>query len=166
MTLEEIKTLYAYNSWANNRLFTLLSSLPADQYMKDMKSSHGGIRGTLTHMVSAERVWLGRFQSRTEMPLREEDFASLAPLKEVWEKSGYETAKWLGTMTDKKLGESFSFTTAKGDTITHIFWRAFQHLVNHASYHRGQITTMLRQLGAEPVNTDLSRFYREIVKSR
>jgi uncharacterized damage-inducible protein DinB len=34
-----------------------------------------------------------------------------------------------------------------------------QHLMNHRTYHRGQVTTMLRQLGAVPVGTDLSRFY-------
>jgi uncharacterized damage-inducible protein DinB len=40
-------------------------------------------------------------------------------------------------------------------------WQALQHLVNHGSYHRGQVTTMLRQVGAGPVSTDLIVFYRE-----
>jgi uncharacterized damage-inducible protein DinB len=54
--------------------------------------------------------------------------------------------------------------TVNGDTFTHVFWHAFQHMVNHSSYHRGQIITMLRQLGEKPVTTDLIRFYRETGK--
>jgi uncharacterized damage-inducible protein DinB len=40
-------------------------------------------------------------------------------------------------------------------------WQCLQHVANHSTYHRGQITTMLRQLGAKPAGTDLIGFYRE-----
>jgi DinB family len=45
-------------------------------------------------------------------------------------------------------------------------WRIALHVVNHASYHRGQITTMLRQLGREPIGTDLMAYYRSLAPSR
>ena len=164
MTLQEIKTLHAYNSWADNRIFDAVAQLPTDQYMQDTKSSHGGIHGTLIHMVGAEKVWLERFQGDPQPFLTQNPPKSLQELKTVWEKVGYDTAHWLGTMTDKKLNETFTMKTVKGDTYTHVYWQAFQHLVNHSSYHRGQIITMLRQSGAKPVSTDLILFYRETAK--
>ena len=164
MTLQEIKNLHAYNSWANNRLFDLLATLPVDQYMQDMKSSHGGIHGTLTHMVGAEKVWLERFKGPVGPFLKAAEIPSLAALKKIWEEVGYDTARWLGIMTDKKLGESFVMKTSKGETYAHVYWQAFQHMINHSSYHRGQIVTMLRQLDIQPVSTDLILFYREAGK--
>lgn len=164
MTLQEIKTLHAYNSWADNHIFETLEEVPAAQYMKDMKSSHGGLHGTMVHLVGAEKIWLERWQGSPQPFLSDNALESLAALKKVWEKVGYDTAKWLGAMSDKKLTETFTMKTAAGDTFTHIFWQAFQHLVNHSSYHRGQIVVMLRQIGVKPPATDLIRFYRETVK--
>ena len=164
MTLSELKLLHAYNSWAANRIFVALATIPTDKYMQDLKSSHGGIHGTLVHTVGAEKVWLERFQGAPQEFLSKNPPKSLAELKTVWEKVGYDTAKWLSSMSDKKLGETFTMKTPKGDTFTHVFWQAFQHVVNHSSYHRGQIITMLRQLGEKPVSTDLIQFYRETGK--
>ena len=164
MTFNEIKTLHAYNSWADNRIFEAVAELPEEQYLQDMKNSHGGIHTTLIHMVGAEKIWLERFQGNPQPMLAQNPPKNLTDLKAVWEKVGYDTAKWLGTMSDKKLNETFTMKTLKGDTYTHIFWQAFQHLVNHSSYHRGQVVTMMRQLGAKPVSTDLIQFYRETAK--
>jgi len=168
MTIAEVKTLHAYDSWANNRIFETLAMLPPEQYLKDMNSSHGGIHGTMIHLVGAEKVWLERFHGAPEPFLTTNPPHSLAELKAIWEKVGYNTAKWLGGMTDKKLTETFTMKTQKGETFTHRFCDAFQHFVNHSSYHRGQVVTMLRQLGVKPPTTDLILFYRETkpVKSK
>jgi uncharacterized damage-inducible protein DinB len=164
MTLHEAKTLHAYNSWANNRIFDVVEKLPLEQYMKDMKSSHGGIHGTLTHMVGAEKIWVEQFNGNPQPFLKAPEIPNAVELRKFWEKAGYETAKWLGMMSDKRLGESFEAKTLKGDLFRQTFWQAFQHMVNHSSYHRGQIVTMLRQIDATPVSTDLILFYRETKK--
>jgi uncharacterized damage-inducible protein DinB len=161
MTLAEIRTLHAYNSWADNLVFEALSEMPGEQYMKDLRTSHGGIHGTMVHLVGAEKIWLERFHGAPKALLSENPPKSLAELRSVWEQVGYDTAKWIGSMTDRKLGETFTMTTLSGQTYTHIFWQAYQHLVNHSSYHRGQVVAMMRQLGAKPPVTDLIRFYRE-----
>ena len=167
MTLKEITLLHAYSSWASNRIFDAVAALPADQYMQDMKSSHGGIHGTLTHMVAAEKIWLSRWVGKPDARLMGTDAApSLSDVKAVWEKVGYETALFLGTMTDKKLQETFPMTTSKGETFNHVYWQAIQHVVDHSSYHRGQIVTMMRQLGVKPPGTGLIGFYREAGKAK
>ncbi len=164
MTLQEIKLLHAYNSWANSRVFDGLANLPADQYTQDMKSSHGGIHETFTHIVGAEKIWLSRWVGKPDTMLKAGEMGSLEELRSIWEKVGYDMARFLGTMSDKKLQETFSLTTSKGATFTHVYWQAIQHMVNHSTYHRGQITTMLRQLQVDPPSTDLIKFYRETGK--
>ncbi len=161
MTLQEIKTLHAYNSWADNRIFDALETVPSDQYTQDMKGSHGSIHTTLIHLVGAEKVWLERFQGAAQPFLTENPPKSLAELKDVWEKVGFDTAKWLGAQSDKSLQGTFTTKTLKGETFTYVFWQAFQHVVNHSTYHRGQVITMLRQIGVKPPSTDLIQFYRE-----
>lgn len=164
MTLQEAKTLHAYNSWANNRIFNAVEQLPAEQYLKDMKSSHGGIHGTLVHMVGAEKVWVERFNANPQPFLKATEIHNAAELYKIWEKAGYETAKWLGVMNDKKLHQKFEAKALSGNVFSQTYWQAFQHMINHSSYHRGQVVTMLRQLDAKPVSTDLILFYRETNK--
>jgi len=166
MTLLEIKILHAYNSWADHRILETLAALPEEQYRQDMKGSHGGIHTTLVHLVGAEKIWLERFQGNPRPFLSENPPASLQEVKSIWEKVGFETAQWLGTASDKKLQETFTMKTSKGETLTHVYWQAFQHLVNHSSYHRGQIVTYLRQLGVKPPTTDMILFYRETAKAK
>jgi uncharacterized damage-inducible protein DinB len=167
MTLSEIRLLHAYSSWANTRLFDVLATLTAEQYSRDMKGSHGGIHTTLVHMVGAEKIWLERWRGVAPEPFLDAGkIGSCEDVRKIWEKVGYETAQWLGTMTDKKLHETFVMKTLKGGTFTHVYWQAFQHLINHSTYHRGQIVTMLRQTGVPPPSTDLILFYRETNKLR
>ncbi len=165
MTLSEIKLLFAYNAWATKRIFDALAQMPEEQYLSDMKSSQGGIHGTLTHIVAAQKMWLSRWVGKPDPKfLTTSDVPKLADLKVIWEKTGRDMAQFIGTMTDKKLQETFTMTTSTGETFTHIYWQAMQHLVNHTSYHRGQIVTMMRQLGVKPPYTDLIGFYRETAK--
>ncbi len=167
MTLNEIKLLHAFNSWADNRIFEGVAQLTPEQYQQDMKSSHGSIHGTLTHIVGAEKIWLSRWVGKPDATLLSpHDVESLHDVKEIWQRVGYETAKFLSAMTDRKLQETFTYTTTKGEQYTTIFWQAFQHLVDHSSYHRGQVITLMRQLGVKPPVTGMIAFFRELNKAR
>ncbi|MEW6509786.1 MAG: DinB family protein [Bacteroidota bacterium] len=162
MTLQEIKLLHAFNSWATNRLFDALAPLPPDELTKDMKSSHASIHATLTHLVGAEKIWLSRLAGMPEKEMiTAAEVPTLSAVKAVWEKTGFGMAQFLGTMTDKKLKGSFSVAYPTGKTYTYVYSQAIQHLVNHSTYHRGQIVAMMRQLGHAPPKTDLIAFYRE-----
>ena len=165
MTLQEIKLLHAYNSWADNRIIDAVLAMPADKVMQDLKSSHGGIHRTLVHIVAAEKMWLSRWVGKPDASfLSAADAPTVEAVKNVWVAVGFETARFLGTMSDKKLQDTFTMKTSKGDTFTHLYWHAFQHMVDHSSYHRGQIVTMMRQQGAVPPTTGLINFYRETAK--
>jgi uncharacterized damage-inducible protein DinB len=165
MTLQEIKLLHAFNSWADNRILDAVMAMPADKAMQDMKSSHGSIHRTLVHLVGAEKIWLSRLSGKPDATfLSITEAPTVEALKSIWVAVGFETAKFLGTMTDRKLQETFTMKTLKGDTYTLVYWQAFQHMVDHCSYHRGQVVTMMRQSGVTPPTTGLINFYRETAK--
>jgi uncharacterized damage-inducible protein DinB len=165
MTLQEAKLLHAFNAWADNRIFEAVALLPDEQYMRDMKSSHGSIHGTLAHMVAAQKIWLSRWLGEPNLKLMTvAELPTLKVIRTTWEKVGFEMAKFLGTMTDRKLQETFSMKTSTGETFTHTYGQAFQHLVDHSSYHRGQVITLMRQLGVRPPGTGMIMFFRETGK--
>lgn len=64
-------------------------------------------------------------------------------------------------VTPDDLVRVHDIRTTKGEPYSHPLWQMMQHLINHGTYHRGQVTTMLRQLGVKPVATDLIAFYRQ-----
>jgi uncharacterized damage-inducible protein DinB len=161
MTLQEIKQLVAFNRWANQRFFDALSELSVEQYGRDLHSSHDGIQGTLAHIVGAEKAWLSRWQQQPAtgtITLRQ--IHSLAELRAYWEGVCSEMSQFLATLDDRKLQQTLSLTMRTG-TYTAPYWQMIQHVVDHSSYHRGQIVTMLRQLGVTPPSTGLIRFYQD-----
>jgi uncharacterized damage-inducible protein DinB len=165
MTLQELTLLHAFNSWATNRVFNTCETMPPEDYHRDLKTSHKSIHGTLVHMVGAERIWLSRWLGTPGQPyLSEKDAPDFATLRNLWEKNGFETAKFLGSMNDKKLAGTFTMKTTTGEQFSHIYWQAFQHVVDHSTYHRGQVVGMMRQVGTTPPSTGLIVFYRETAK--
>jgi uncharacterized damage-inducible protein DinB len=161
MTWQETAQLVAFNRWANQCFFEALSQLPAEQYGRDMHSSHGGIHGTLAHIVGAEKGWLSRWQGKPETGTAAiSQMHALAELRAFWENLCDAMSQFLTTLDDRKLQETLS-TTARTGSYTSSYWQMIQHVVDHSSYHRGQIVTMLRQLGVTPPSTGLIRFYRD-----
>lgn len=161
MTLDEVRELFGYNAWANRRMFDGVAPVPEEQYLQDLKSSHGGIHGTLAHLVWAEQLWLARWQGQPNPPVPQgRDLRTLVDVRARWEAIEAERTAWLADFTDARLGNTVRIKPTTGGEFVHTFREMFRHLVNHSSYHRGQVVTMLRQLGHQPPSTDLILFYR------
>ena len=161
MNLKEMMELFDYNLWANNRLFESAAQLPPEQYFQDVKASHGGIHGTLTHIVGAQKVWLARWTASPDTSLiHGKDVGTLLELIALWEKISSDTAKFLATFTEESLQQAMTITTSTGHQYTHTYQQMMQHVVNHSTSHRGQIIAMLRQAGSTPPAIDLITYYR------
>jgi uncharacterized damage-inducible protein DinB len=162
MTVAEIRELFDYNAWANRRMFDALAQLPAEQYMRDLKSSFGSIHGTLCHIVWAEQLWLHRWIGKPAPATPQgRDLAGLTQARAHWEGIDAARAAFLDGFTDQRLSEGVTIQPTSGGAYTHTFRQMFLHTVDHSSYHRGQIVTMLRQLDVKPPGTGLIGFYRE-----
>ena len=159
---ETVSLLYDYNAWANHRTLESCAALTDDQFTRDLGSSFRSVRGTLAHILGAEWVWYERFQGRSPTALAAGmEFPDLATVGARWTELERNLLSLVAGLTAEDLARAYEFRTIKGVTYTNTLWQALQHVVNHGSYHRGQVATLLRQLGAKPNYTDLIYFYRE-----
>lgn len=162
MTPEEMCTLYDYNAWANHRHLEAASKLTSEQFLKPMGSSFGSVRDTLAHIYGAEWVWLERFQGRSPSSLPDaSEFGDVAGLRARWSEFEPRLMNFVRGLKQADLDRVMEYKTLKFGVYKNPLWQSMQHLVNHGTYHRGQVTTLLRQLGAQPILTDLMHFYRE-----
>jgi uncharacterized damage-inducible protein DinB len=162
MSPEEMRVLYDYNAWANRRSLTAAAALTPEQFTKPMSSSFSSVRDTLAHIFGAEWIWLERFQGRSPSSLPETpQYADAKTLGERWGEFEPRLLNFARGLTQSDLDGTLEYETLKFGVYSNPLWQSMQHVVNHGTYHRGQITTMLRQLGAQPILTDLMHFYRE-----
>jgi len=162
MTPQEMRLLYDYNAWANHRSLDAASALSEEKFVQAMGSSFGSVRDTLAHLYGAEWIWLERFQGRSPSSLPDTtQFKNMAELRERWSELETRLLGFVRGLTRTDLERVFEYKTLKFGVYSNPLWESMQHLVNHGTYHRGQVTTLLRQLGAQPMATDLMHFYRE-----
>src|SRR2546422_7920612 len=106
MTPAEVRELFAFNAWASRRIFDGAAQLAAADYLRDLKSSHGGIHGTLCHIVWAEQLWLHRWLGKPAPAVPPgEGLASLAGVRARWEEVEAERERFLRDLTDAKRSE-------------------------------------------------------------
>jgi uncharacterized damage-inducible protein DinB len=153
-----------YSAWANQLLLATCSTLTPEELDRDLKASHTSILQTLRHIYYAERVWLRRLQADTLPPgieignqqlFRDPDpEPNLDQLKQAWPAVSNDLHKYVESMSDAEIeGE------LRGIDCAILRWKLLLHTVNHSTLHRGQVTSMLRQLGKQPPNTDLFSYY-------
>jgi uncharacterized damage-inducible protein DinB len=159
--LNEFLELFAYNAWANRKIFDAAAALPEDLYTRDLKSSHGGIHGTLAHIVWAEQLWLHRWLSRPNPAVAQgKDLRDLGAVRARWEEVEAERRAFLEGLREEQLDETRVVKPSTGGEYVHTLAQMIRHTVDHSTYHRGQVVTLLRQVGAVPPNTGLIVFYR------
>jgi len=162
MSPEIARQLFAYDAWANRRTLGACAALTPEQFTRDLGSSFHSVRDTLAHILGAQWVWLERFHSRVPAALPPpENFPDIAALTARSSEVQRDLGDYVNQLSSADLAASFDYRDLKGNPHRGLRWQALQHLANHGTYHRGQITTLLRQLGAKPVSTDLIAFYRE-----
>lgn len=154
--------LLEYTVWANHRLLELAGSLGVEDFKRDLGFSHGGVRGTLTHMMSAEWVWLERFKGVSpERMMDEGEFADFASLRERWTAVEEHREEWFRNLPEDAVSRRIAYRSMAGAPDEAPLWQLIQHVANHATHHRGQVTALLRLLGVTPVGTDLVTWDRE-----
>jgi uncharacterized damage-inducible protein DinB len=160
--VHEFLELFDYNAWANRTIFDAVALLPEAQYVRDLKSSYGGIHGTLAHIVWAEQLWLHRWLGRPNPAVAQgADLKSLAEARSRWEAVEAERGRFVAGLNAANLQDTRLVKPSSGGEYVHTFAQMFRHFINHSSYHRGQIVTFLRQLGSTPPSTDLILYYRQ-----
>jgi len=166
MNTDQLRTLFAYNQWANGRLLDASAHVKAEDFTRELGASHGSVRGTLVHIVFGEwdwlRLWLG--DSPNDIVKKEpppEAFPDVATLHSEWVAIVRDQRAFIDTLNDEVLNAVFSFENFQGEQREYPLADTMQHVLNHSSYHRGQVVTLLRQLGLTPPGTDFLIFLLE-----
>jgi uncharacterized damage-inducible protein DinB len=163
MTASELVDLLDYNYWARDRLVTAVEGLTADHYTRDLGSSFSSVKETLSHIYFAEWIWCARWHGRSPAAARSSsEFAGVSMLLDAWREVEQQVREFVGSLGDADLDRVIEYRLLNGQPAASTIAEIGRHVVNHGTYHRGQITTMLRQLGAPPPSSlDLITFYRE-----
>ena len=162
MNLETVRLLYDYNAWANHRMLDACGALSDEQFTRDLGSSFRSARDTLVHIMEVEWLWLERWHGRSPTGLAPpEQYPNLAEIRARWAEIERDLMQFVGGLLSAELEHVHDYRTTRGTPTSNPLWQMLQHLANHGTYHRGQVTTMLRQLGTTPTATDLILFYRE-----
>nr|PZN91576.1 MAG: damage-inducible protein DinB [bacterium] len=160
--IDELRELFAYNRWANRRILDAAAKLGPEALDKDLGSSFPSIRATLVHILGAEWLWLSRWKGTSPTGLPDSwDLSTLDAIRARWAEFEREQKEFIDSLGEDDLRRAVSYRNVKGEPFTNTMAQMLRHVVNHSTYHRGQVITMLRQLGAEPVSTDLIAYYRE-----
>ena len=158
MNVEDLRLLYAYNSWANHRTLDSCAGLSPEQFTRDLGSSFRSVRDTLAHIYGAEWIWLERWHGRIPSALPSPaDFPDFDSVRSRWAQHEANLDSFVASLTPSELERVIKYKNTEGTPFEGPLRPMLQHVVNHGSYHRGQIATLLRQLGAKPVSTDLIR---------
>lgn len=147
-----------YNQWMNQKLYTLCAEIPDAKRNEDLGAFFKSIHGTLHHILMGDRIWLGRFtQQPFTAKLDEILYPEFAHLQQERTQTDEDILTWVQQLSPEWLEAPFTYTTATFPTrtITRPAWLLVSHFFNHQTHHRGQLTTLLTQLGYDPGVTDL-----------
>lgn len=158
MTTADLTTLYHYTSWANERIFEAAEALTAEQTLRPVGGSFPCVRDTLAHTAAADWIWLCRWTGENPRGWPTWANGSVSEIREEWRRIHVARLAFIAGLSDADLDREVVFTRINGESDRAPLGFLLQHVVNHATYHRGQVASQLRLLGVTPPSTDLLRY--------
>jgi uncharacterized damage-inducible protein DinB len=168
MTVAEIRQLFDYTEWANALVLDAAEKLPAEELLRDVHISHRSILGTLVHTAGADWIWLERWRGNSPVGpdvwkgWTPDDAGSVQQVRDKWNPIVKRRRAYLAEISDADLPLELGYTRFNGEAYSLPLVQQLQHVVNHATLHRGQVVGMIRQVGIVPPATDLLFYLIEI----
>ncbi|GJE00134.1 DinB family protein [Methylobacterium isbiliense] len=162
-----LRTLAAYNAWANRRLYAAAATLPDAAYRQAAGAYFGSLHGTLNHLLVVDRLWLRRLTGEGAAPSRLNEilFEELDALRQAREAEDVRLEAYVADLRPALLDDGFGYTTTSGVAQRSTRSDVLTHLFNHQTHHRGQAHAILTRLGmAEPPALDLMAIQQERVR--
>jgi uncharacterized damage-inducible protein DinB len=154
--VQAIRGLLAYTIWADRQVLTALAEVAQEDLTRETGTSFGSVQGTMAHVLGSEQLWLSRFLG---VPMDRvpdiEDLPTFGALRSSFEDFWPQLEVFLASLSEEQIEQDFTWTNLRGETHTVPFRQVLLHVVNHSTYHRGQVVAQLRQLGHRPPKTDL-----------
>jgi uncharacterized damage-inducible protein DinB len=149
---EILQQFSAYNIWANQQLLDVINQLPEEKQTQTVINSFDSLIKTVLHIWDAESIWWQRMKLSERITRPSENFSgkvkdaaeSLLQQNKIWN-------EWVRSAQEHMLQHVFIYQTTKKEQFKQPVYQMLLHLFNHGTYHRGQLVTMLRQLGVEKI---------------
>ena len=162
MDLKDLRTLLDYHYWARDVIFDAVAPLSPEQFTRQVDSSFKSVRDTVAHIYAADWIWYTRWLGESPSGLIAYDsFPDVESIRRAWGDLEGKVRAFVDGLGEAGVSRVFEYKLLSGATGRSPFSEMLSHVVNHGSYHRGQVTTLLRQLGAAPPkSTDMITFFR------
>jgi uncharacterized damage-inducible protein DinB len=158
MMIDLLHNLYDYSAWANDRILGTAAQVTLDQLQAKAaeRASFGSVHGTLVHIMSAQWIWLLRWQGTSpSVDLAAETFPTLETIRMRWDQIERETQEFLAACTEADLACTIEYQNFQGERWAYPLWQQMVHQVNHATQHRSEVAMILTQWGHSPGWLDL-----------
>lgn len=151
-----------YNLWANKHLSEVMLKLSDEQLDKEITSSFSSIRKTIYHIWGAEDIWKKRLSHEPfEKWAGSDNNFSLEEVIHQWNETSQWFIEFVETSSEDFLKTKLTYKNLAGTEYTNQVSDVIQHVLNHGTFHRGQLITMLRQVGITQLPaTDYIAFFR------
>ena len=155
--------LYTYNDWANHACLTAAAKLGTADYTRPHGVGWQSVRGILTHIMAADRVWLNRWQGASPSGLEQDEEATptVEALQAAWDDIMRARRAYLAELTPDDLDGPLEYRNTKGVLYQQPLWELLFHVVNHGSDHRGHVSTLLTGMGSPTVPLDYIAWIRD-----
>jgi uncharacterized damage-inducible protein DinB len=161
--LTQTRQLLLYTLWADRVVLDAVREVSLEHLTRNAGVSFGSLLGTLSHILGSQRRWLARFvgQGAAQQDAGDPGFADLEGLVAGWGETSSQLEFFLASLTEEQLEAEITWggSEGQGPGNTRPLWQPVTHMVNHSTYHRGQVVSLLRQLGYQPPKTDLIHFF-------
>jgi uncharacterized damage-inducible protein DinB len=155
-------TFARYNAWANVRLYGACAKLSEADYLKPRASFFGSIHATLNHLMVADRIWLGRIESRPEkLALNQILYGDFTALHVARVAEDDRLIRVVDNIDPARLDQPLDYLNTRGERFRTPLRIVLGHLFNHQTHHRGQAHGLLSQTPVPPPELDLIFFVRE-----
>jgi uncharacterized damage-inducible protein DinB len=156
--------LTGYINWADSLAIDWLTQITDEQWNRPAISSFGGIKETVIHMVSAKKIWVDIWTNAPDKVYLSKVFnGTKSELIAIWKKTSAELKHFIESFPDESYSHEVNVIKPNAEVSKMEFRKTFPHMVNHSSYHRGQLVTLLRQSGFSAFsNTDLFTYYNSV----
>lgn len=146
-----IRTFYAYNTWANERILDKVAELTPEQFVAAGSASFSSVRDTLVHTMWAQWNWLLRWRGQPNPPRFDpEEYADVAAIQTRWAEIDVKTHTFVAQVDDATLEAICHYRNSQDVPMAYPLWQQMLHQVNHGTQHRSEVAVILTEYDHSP----------------